>query len=138
MFFEKRNVETNQVLFWKNFWYQNQPEEWPMTRLQLQGCPCYCQNKISMFTYYVSSEGDVMLPHFFKKGETINMFWSKKFWLPNSPYLNPLDYYIWSVVEKITNKSRHLNVTSLRTAIENRIRWYGQHYITMCVRTLRE
>ncbi|KYN18724.1 hypothetical protein ALC57_08952 [Trachymyrmex cornetzi] len=37
---------------------------------------------------------------------------------PNSPDLNPLDYYVWSVVEKITNKSRHPNVTSLRTVIE--------------------
>jgi len=46
------------------------------------------------------------------------MFWSKEFWPPNSPDLNPLDYYAWSVVERITNKSRHPNVTSLRTAIE--------------------
>ncbi|KYN28030.1 hypothetical protein ALC57_02559, partial [Trachymyrmex cornetzi] len=37
---------------------------------------------------------------------------------PNSPDLNPLDYYVWSVVERVTNKSRHPNVTSLRTAIE--------------------
>jgi len=29
-----------------------------------------------------------------------------------------LDYYVWSVIERITNKSRHSNVTSLRTAIE--------------------
>jgi len=27
------------------------------------------------------------------------MFWSKEFWPPNSPDLNPLDYYVWSVVE---------------------------------------
>ncbi|KAG5313072.1 MOS1T transposase, partial [Pseudoatta argentina] len=39
-------------------------------------------------------------------------------WPPNSPDLNPLDYYVWSVVERVTNKSRHPNVTSLRTAIE--------------------
>ncbi|KYN10983.1 hypothetical protein ALC57_16867 [Trachymyrmex cornetzi] len=37
---------------------------------------------------------------------------------PNSPNLNPLDYYVWGVVERVTNKSRHPNVTSLRTAIE--------------------
>jgi len=29
-----------------------------------------------------------------------------------------LVYYVWSVVERITNKSRHPNVTSLRIAIE--------------------
>jgi len=44
-----------------------------------------------------------------------DMFWSKKFWLPNSSDLNPLDYYIWSAVERVTNKSQHPNVTSLTT-----------------------
>jgi len=29
-----------------------------------------------------------------------------------------LDYYAWSVVERVTNKFRHPNVMSLRTAIE--------------------
>ncbi|KYN22476.1 hypothetical protein ALC57_05127 [Trachymyrmex cornetzi] len=38
--------------------------------------------------------------------------------VPNSPDLNPLDYYVWGVVERVTNKSRHPNVTSLRTATE--------------------
>jgi len=37
---------------------------------------------------------------------------------PDSPDLNPLDYYVWSVVERVTNKSRHPNVTSLRITIE--------------------
>jgi len=45
------------------------------------------------------------------------MFWFKEFWSPNSPDLNPLDYYVWSVVERVTN-ARHPNVMSLRTAIE--------------------
>jgi len=49
--------------------------------------------------------------------DNIDMFWSKEFWPPNSLDLNPLDYYMWSVVERVT-KSRHPNVTSLRTAIE--------------------
>ncbi|KYN39377.1 hypothetical protein ALC56_06195 [Trachymyrmex septentrionalis] len=31
---------------------------------------------------------------------------------------NPLDYYVWSIVERVTNKSRHPNVTSLKTVIE--------------------
>ena len=44
--------------------------------------------------------------------------WSKKFWPPNSPDLNPLNYYVWSLVERVTNKSRHPNVTSLKIAIE--------------------
>ncbi|CAK9808590.1 Transposable element Tcb1 transposase [Anthophora quadrimaculata] len=116
----------------------------------------------------VSSEGDVMPPHFFQKGERItkevylevlkrvikpwmettasgrpylfqqdgapahtshlvqnwlsdnvDMFWSKDFWPPNSPDLNPLDYYVWGVIERQTNKCRHPNVNSLRAAIES-------------------
>ncbi|XP_067123165.1 uncharacterized protein [Centruroides vittatus] len=115
----------------------------------------------------VSSEGDVMPPYFFNKGENVTkdvylhalsnvvkpwmvtvssgkpyvfqqdgapahtshlvqnwlsnnvvMFWSKEFWPPNSPDLNPLDFYIWSVVERVTNKTRHANITSLRAAID--------------------
>ena len=50
--------------------------------------------------------------------DNVNIFWSKEFWNPpNSPDLNPLDYYVWSVVERVRNKSRH-PVTSLRTAIK--------------------
>jgi len=115
----------------------------------------------------VSSEDDIMPPHFFKKRETItkevyveilrttvkswmedvaagrpyifqqdgapahtshlvqnwlsdniDMFWSKDFWPPNSPDLNPLDYYVWGVVERDSNKARHPNVASLQAAIE--------------------
>ena len=105
----------------------------------------------------VSSEGDVMPPHFFQKdsrkshkgglfggpedsdkavdgdygfwkvvfistrwctcshessctkwlSDNVNMFWSKDFWPPNSPDLNPLDYYVWGVIERHTNKCRH-------------------------------
>ncbi|XP_011069075.1 PREDICTED: uncharacterized protein LOC105154955 [Acromyrmex echinatior] len=36
------------------------------------------------------------------------------FWPPNNPDLNLLNYYVWGVVERVTNKFRHLNVTSLR------------------------
>lgn len=116
----------------------------------------------------VSSEGDVMPPHFFQKGESVtkevhldvlklvvkpwmetvasgrpylfqqdgapahtshlvqnwltdnvDMFWSKDFWPPNSPDLNPLDYYVWGVIERQTNKCRHPNTNSLRAAIES-------------------
>jgi len=48
--------------------------------------------------------------------DNIDMFWSKEFWPPNSPDLNSLDYYVCSV-ERVTNKSRHPNVTSLRGEI---------------------
>lgn len=114
----------------------------------------------------VSSEGDIMAPHFFQTGETItkevylhvlqtvvepwmnsvscgrpyvfqqdgapahtshlvqgwlsehvSMFWDKDMWPPNSPDLNPLDYYVWGVVERESNKSQHANSESLATAI---------------------
>jgi len=29
-----------------------------------------------------------------KLSDNINMFWSKEFWPPNNPDLNPLDYYV--------------------------------------------
>jgi len=48
----------------------------------------------------------------------MEMFWSKEFWPPNSPNLNLMDYYVWSVIERVINKSRHSNVTSLQVAIE--------------------
>jgi hypothetical protein len=115
----------------------------------------------------VSSEGDIISPHFFQKGENVtkdvylkilqtvvkswidivasgrpyvfqqdgapahtshlvqnwlcdnmSMFWSKEFWPPNNPDLNPLDYFVWSVIERHSNKTRHPNVASLKAAIE--------------------
>ena len=50
--------------------------------------------------------------------DNVDMLWWKEFWPPNSPDLNPLDFYVWGVVERVTNKSRHPNVASLRAAIE--------------------
>jgi hypothetical protein len=46
------------------------------------------------------------------------VFRSNDFWPPNSIDLNPLDYYICSIVEKDTNKSRHPNIASLQKAIQ--------------------
>jgi len=63
------------------------------------------------------------------------------FWLSNSLDLNLLDYYVWSVVERVTNKSRHPNVTSLRTAIETAFVGMDSYIIVcvcVCVRMLRE
>ena len=45
------------------------------------------------------------------------MFWSKDFWPPSSPDLNPLDYYCWGIIERELNKFAHNSVDSLRTAI---------------------
>ena len=38
-------------------------------------------------------------------------------WLPSSPDLNPLKYFVWSYVENITNKTSHNNKASLIAAI---------------------
>jgi len=188
VFPEKRGVETNQILFWwKNFYCrcQDQPEEWLLAHPLPRGCPHYYQNKMSsQYSRAGSSEGDIMLPHYFKNKETvtkevyvnvlasvvkpwmetvasgrpyvfqqdsapvhtshlvqnwlsdnIDMFWSKEFWPPNSPDLNPLDYYVWNVVERVTNKSKHPNVTSLRTTIETA--FVDIDYTTTCMQTLQ-
>ena len=38
-------------------------------------------------------------------------------WAPSSPDLNPLDYFVWSYVENITNMTRHNTKASLIAAI---------------------
>ena len=38
-------------------------------------------------------------------------------WSPISPDLNPLDCYVWGVVEWETNKHPHFTLDSFRTAI---------------------
>ncbi|QQP31415.1 Uncharacterized protein FKW44_025018 [Caligus rogercresseyi] len=49
--------------------------------------------------------------------ENLDMFWSKEFWPPSSPDLNPCDYYLWGVLERDTNKRAHNSVDSLKAAI---------------------
>ena len=38
-------------------------------------------------------------------------------WPPSSPYLNPLDYFVWSYIENITNMTSHNTKASLIAAI---------------------
>ena len=38
-------------------------------------------------------------------------------WSPSSPDLNPLDYFVWSYVENITNMTSHNTIASLIAAI---------------------
>ncbi|UYV66796.1 hypothetical protein LAZ67_4002874, partial [Cordylochernes scorpioides] len=107
----------------------------------------------------ISSEGDVMPPHFFEKGLRMNAdtyinvletvvkpwmdmvaagrkyvfqqdsapahkakktqswltlnapsHWGPDIWPPNSPDCNPLDYYVWGVVERDVNKAPHTTI----------------------------
>ena len=59
-------------------------------------------------------------------------------WLPNSPDLNPSDYYVWGVVERETNKHPHNKLDSLREAI-NRVMTHMEedHLIRTCKRFLK-
>jgi hypothetical protein len=50
--------------------------------------------------------------------DNMDIFRSNDFWPPNCPDLNPLDYYICSIVRRDTNKSRHPNIVSLQKAIQ--------------------
>lgn len=51
--------------------------------------------------------------------DNVDLLWSKELWPPNSPDLNPLDYYVWSVIERVSNKSMpHRDVASLQATIE--------------------
>ncbi|QQP41218.1 Uncharacterized protein FKW44_015514 [Caligus rogercresseyi] len=45
------------------------------------------------------------------------MFWSKEIWPPSSPDCNPLDYYVWGVLERGSNKRAHNSVVSLKASI---------------------
>ncbi|UYV72851.1 hypothetical protein LAZ67_10000990 [Cordylochernes scorpioides] len=88
----------------------------------------------------ISSEGDVMPPHFFEKGLRMNAdtyinvletvvkpwmdmvaagrnHWGPDIWPPNSPDCNPLDYYVWGVVERDVNKAPHTTIQSVKKAV---------------------
>ena len=53
---------------------------------------------------------------------------------PLSPDLNPLDYYVWGVVERETNKHPHITPDSLRAAITIRVMTHMDHLIRACKR----
>lgn len=45
-------------------------------------------------------------------------FWSREVWPPNSPNLNPLDYRVWSAVEKVACATNHSSVAALKKSVE--------------------
>ncbi|UYV75111.1 hypothetical protein LAZ67_12002507 [Cordylochernes scorpioides] len=93
----------------------------------------------------ISSEGDVMPPHFFEKGlrmnadtyinvlETVVKPWMDMvaagrkyvFQQDSAPahkakrhnHCNPLDYYVWGVVERDVNKAPHTTIQSVKKAV---------------------
>ena len=43
--------------------------------------------------------------------------WSPDLWPPNSPDLNPLDHFMWGVLETKTNNRFHPNMDSIRQSV---------------------
>jgi len=66
------------------------------------GAPCHTAKKVQQFCKTNFAD-----------------FWPADFWPPSSPDLNPLDFAVWGVLEKATNKTPHPNLESLKTAIKN-------------------
>ena len=63
------------------------------------------------------------------------MVWTKEFWPPSSPDLNPMDYYVWGVLERKTNKRAHNSIDSLRDAIEEAAaNMNSDHLVNACKR----
>ena len=56
-------------------------------------------------------------------------------WPPSSPDLNPLDYYVWGVVEREVNKHPHNTKASLKKAISQAMENMNKdHLINACSR----
>ena len=49
--------------------------------------------------------------------ENVPAFWGKEVWPPSSPDCNPLDYYLWGVLEKDINRRPYNTMDELKTAI---------------------
>ena len=50
-------------------------------------------------------------------------------WPKSSQDFNPLDYAIWGVLENKTNANSHLNIDSLKTAIEEEWNKMSEEFI---------
>jgi len=59
-------------------------------------------------------------------------------WPPSSPDLNPLDFYVWGVVERDSNSHSHNTITALKSAIVDAMANIPKtHLITACSRFRR-
>lgn len=63
--------------------------------------------------------------------DNVDMFLSKEFWPPNSPDLNPLDFYVWS-----WDDLQQIQTPKYRI-IESCVHRYGPRRIEMGLRTLQ-
>jgi len=63
------------------------------------------------------------------------MITTPNMWPPSSPDLNPLNFYVWSIVERKTNKHPHKKLDSLRAAITRVMKHMDEdHLIRACKR----
>uniref|UniRef100_A0A3P8TI71 Paired domain-containing protein n=1 Tax=Amphiprion percula TaxID=161767 RepID=A0A3P8TI71_AMPPE len=44
-------------------------------------------------------------------------FWDKNMWPPSSPDINPMEFAIWSILERDVSRVSHSSVTALKTAL---------------------
>jgi hypothetical protein len=50
--------------------------------------------------------------------DNLPFFWEKEVWPPSLPDCNPMDYFVWGVAERDTNRSPHNIKESQITSIE--------------------
>ena len=46
------------------------------------------------------------------------VFWSKEFWPPSTPDLNPMDFEVWSILEHKACATSHKNIDALKHSLE--------------------
>ncbi|QQP36610.1 Transposable element tcb1 transposase, partial [Caligus rogercresseyi] len=49
--------------------------------------------------------------------DNLPMFWSKEMLPPSSPDCTPLNYYLWGVLERESNKRTHNSIVLLKASI---------------------
>lgn len=50
--------------------------------------------------------------------ENFSTFWDKETWPPSSPDLNPMDFSVWSILERKVGTKNYPNVTALTQALQ--------------------
>lgn len=67
--------------------------------------------------------------------DNLDMVWTPDFWPPSSPDLNPLDYFVWGEVERVSNRIPHNSLDSLRQAVSAAmVNLNNAHVISACSR----
>ena len=67
--------------------------------------------------------------------ENLHDYITPNMWPSSSPDLNPLDYYVWGIVERETNKHSHNTLDFLRAAITRVMTHINEdHLIRACKR----